>query len=161
MNQTYLLIGGNIGDRLKNLQSALEHLAQTGNIARRSSVYETAAWGNTDQPAFLNQVIELHTSLPPSDLLQSILKIERQMGRERKEKYDPRTIDIDILLYNDEVLKTDELTIPHPRMHLRRFVLAPLSELAASVLHPVFKKSIDELLLECPDTLTVNKYSIS
>jgi 2-amino-4-hydroxy-6-hydroxymethyldihydropteridine diphosphokinase len=158
MNQTYLLIGGNVGNRHQNLQKASELIAsQAGKLVQRSAIYETEAWGKEDQPAFLNQVLLVETDKAPQALLQIILDIEQQMGRTRMEKYGPRTIDIDILLFNDVSLDTGELVIPHPQMHLRRFVLAPLAEIAAQLIHPVLKKSIDELLLECPDKLAVNK----
>jgi 2-amino-4-hydroxy-6-hydroxymethyldihydropteridine diphosphokinase len=158
MNRTYLLIGGNVGDRHGNLQQAAQLIeAQAGKIVKRSAVYETAAWGKEDQPAFLNQVLQVETELEPTALLQSILNAEQQMGRIRQEKYGPRTIDIDILLYNDLSMNTAELVIPHPQLPLRRFALMPLAEIAASRLHPILKKSIDELLLECPDKLSVKK----
>jgi 2-amino-4-hydroxy-6-hydroxymethyldihydropteridine diphosphokinase len=158
MNRTYLLIGGNVGDRHKNLEQAAQLIeAQAGKVVERSSVYETAAWGKEDQPPFLNQVLHVETELGPQALLQTILKAELEMGRERREKYGPRTIDIDILLYNDDSVDTKELVIPHPQLHLRRFALMPLAEIAPGKIHPLFKKSIDELLLECPDKLSVKK----
>jgi 2-amino-4-hydroxy-6-hydroxymethyldihydropteridine diphosphokinase len=158
MNRTYLLIGGNVGDRHGNLEQASK-LVEThaGKIVKRSSIYETAAWGKEDQPAFLNQVLHVETGLEPAALLQAVLKAEEEMGRTRQEKYGPRTIDIDILLYDDIILETNELTVPHPQLHLRRFALMPLAEIAASKIHPALKKSIDELLLECPDKLSVKK----
>ncbi|MGB8194907.1 MAG: 2-amino-4-hydroxy-6-hydroxymethyldihydropteridine diphosphokinase [Chitinophagaceae bacterium] len=158
MNRTYLLIGGNVGNRRENLDKAAQLIEeQTGKIVNRSSFYETEAWGKSDQPSFFNQVLEVNTSLDPRALLKTVLQIERDMGRARVEKYGPRTIDIDILLFNDLVLETEGLEIPHPHLHLRRFVLTPLAEIAAALIHPVLKKSIDELLLECPDKLTVKK----
>jgi len=158
MNRTYLLIGGNVGNRLQNLEKAVSLIGlKAGQVRKTSAIYETEAWGKSDQPAFLNQVVAINTSLAPQDLLQTILQIEKEMGRERLEKYGPRTIDIDILLYDDVVLDTRVLAIPHPQLHLRRFALTPLAEIAASALHPVLKKSIDELLLECPDKLAVKK----
>lgn len=158
MNKAYLLIGGNVGDRHKNLEQAAQLIdGQAGKVVERSSVYETAAWGREDQPPFLNQVLHVETEFTPQALLQSILKAELEMGRVRMEKYGPRTIDIDILLYNDDSVETEDLIIPHPQMHLRRFALMPLAEIAASKIHPLLKKSIDELLLECPDELSVKK----
>lgn len=158
MNRTYLLIGGNVGDRYKNLAKAARLVAEkAGAITRQSAVYETEAWGMRDQPAFLNQVLEVDTRLEPEALLDTLLQVEQDMGRRRREKYGPRTIDIDILLFNDLAMETDRLTVPHPQLHLRRFVLAPLAEIAASVIHPRLRKSIDELLLECPDKLSVKK----
>lgn len=158
MNRTYLLIGGNVGNRHENLEKAAQLIdEQAGRIVNRSAVYETEAWGKSDQPAFLNQVLEVETGHQPQPLLHAILQIEQGMGRERKEKYGPRTIDIDILLYDDIELDTEELVIPHPQLHLRRFALSPLAEIAPGIIHPFLKKSIDELLLECPDKLAVKK----
>jgi 2-amino-4-hydroxy-6-hydroxymethyldihydropteridine diphosphokinase len=158
MNQTYLLIGGNVGDRFKNLEKAAQLIdEQAGKVVHRSGIYETAAWGKEDQPAFLNQVLQVETDKNPQALLQSILQIELLMGRARKEKYGPRIIDIDILLYNDLQLNTNELVIPHPQLQLRRFALTPLAEISPGLIHPGLKKSVDELLLECPDKLAVNK----
>lgn len=158
MNRTYLLIGGNVGDRHKNLEQAMQLIeGQAGKVVHKSAVYETEAWGKEDQPPFLNQVLEVETRLQPQELLKAILQAEQDMGRMRKEKYGPRTIDIDILLYNDLSLETTQLVIPHPQMHLRRFALMPLAEIAPEQIHPVLKKSIDELLLECPDKLSVKK----
>ncbi len=158
MNRTYLLIGGNVGNRLENMEKAAELIgAKAGEIGKRSAMYETEAWGKSDQPAFLNQVLRVQTDLEPQALLDTILGIEQEMGRMRQEKYGPRTIDIDILLYNDMVLESDKLSLPHPQLHMRRFALTPLAEIAASVIHPTLKKSIDELLLECPDKLAVKK----
>ena len=158
MNKAYLLTGGNLGDREETLASAILLISQyCGKIAAQSSLYETAAWGNTDQPFFLNQALEVITSLTPGQLLRQVLKIETQMGRVRKEKYGPRIIDIDILLYDRQILNSPSLTIPHREIQNRRFVLAPLAEIAGNIIHPVLNKSIDELLAICPDTLQVAK----
>ena len=159
MNTAYLLVGGNIGEREQNLARARQWIeADCGAIIRASSIYETAAWGNTAQAAFLNQVLEIHTPLNAKQLIRHVLKVEKKMGRIREEKYGPRLIDIDILLFNDEIHKTDFLTIPHPKMQNRRFVLEPLAEIAPGVTHPVLKKTITELLNDCPDPLAVKKY---
>jgi 2-amino-4-hydroxy-6-hydroxymethyldihydropteridine diphosphokinase len=120
-------------------------------------LYETAAWGNTNQPAFYNQAIMLITPLSPETLLELLLAIELEMGRAREEKYGPRTIDLDILMIDDKVLDTPKLTIPHPHLHSRRFALLPLAEIAPSLHHPILDKTIHELLLNCPDTLDVQK----
>jgi 2-amino-4-hydroxy-6-hydroxymethyldihydropteridine diphosphokinase len=158
MNTSFLLIGGNVDDREKNLLLAAELIRKhAGKVDAQSSVYETAAWGKTDQPDFLNQVLKITTDLLPGDLMKEILKIEKLMGRERSEKYAPRLIDIDILFFNDEIVKTSLVTIPHPQIQNRRFVLVPLNELAPALIHPVFKKTISQLLVECPDKLDVNK----
>ncbi len=158
MNKAYLLIGGNIGDRNKNLNEAIDFIArECGSVTKSSSIYETAAWGKTDQPDFLNQCLLIQTSLTAPDLMKQILRIEEKMGRKRKEKNDPRIIDIDILFFNAEVLQTDFLTLPHPQLQNRRFVLVPLTEIAPMLVHPVLKKTITTLLKECPDKLEVKK----
>jgi 2-amino-4-hydroxy-6-hydroxymethyldihydropteridine diphosphokinase len=158
MNTAYLLIGGNLGDRAAYLALAVQHIsALCGRVTVTSSVYETAAWGNTNQPAFYNQAICVETILEAETLLERLLAIELEMGRVREEKYGPRTIDLDILMINDFVVSTPTLTIPHPQMHNRRFALLPLNEIAPALLHPVLDKTIHELLLNCPDTLDVQK----
>jgi len=157
LNTAYLLIGGNLGNRFQNLTRAIEAIHRYGHIAAISAVYETAAWGVEDQPAFLNQVIELHTDLAPQPLMTQLLAIEHTLGRVRDQKFGPRLIDIDILLLNNEVINTASLTVPHPALHLRRFALTPLAELAGNKLHPVFNKTITQLLEACTDKLDVKK----
>ncbi len=158
MNKAYLLTGGNLGNRLAFLSQAKELLTEyCGTITAASSFYETAAWGNTNQAAFLNQALEITTTLNARQLIRKILKIEKRLGRIRKEKYGPRNIDIDILLYNDEVHEMPFLKVPHPEMQNRRFALLPLSEIAPGIIHPVLKKSIRELLNDCSDTLQVKR----
>ena len=160
MTTAYLLIGGNLGNRLLNLQKAIEAIEEIcGDIIAMSSIYETAAWGNIDQPSFLNQVLVLNTDMQPEELMNHLLIIEEKLGRIRQEKMGPRTIDIDILLIDDVIIQTAALTIPHPSIHLRKFALMPLAEVAASKIHPVIKKTIAELLTDCPDTLAVTKIS--
>lgn len=159
-NKAYLLTGGNLDDRERNLNKAMELIAeQCGRITASSSLYETAAWGKEDQPPFLNQALELRTELSARQLIRRVLKIEKQMGRVREEKYGPRLIDIDILFFNDEVHNYTLLKLPHPEIQNRRFALLPLAEIAPALLHPVFKKTISELLADCPDQLEVKKYS--
>lgn len=161
MNHAYLLTGGNLGERAENLQKANRLIAvQSGRIIKTSGVFETAAWGKTSQPDYLNQALLIETSLNASTLLHSLLAIEKQLGRLRQEKYGARIIDIDILFFNDAIVKTPDLVIPHPHLHNRRFVLVPLAEIAAGYLHPVLKKTIETLLSECPDSLNVKKYSL-
>jgi 2-amino-4-hydroxy-6-hydroxymethyldihydropteridine diphosphokinase len=158
MNTAYLLIGGNLGDRAAYLEQAVKEIeALCGSITRISSIYETAAWGNTKQPPFYNQAIQLTTPLPPETLLEQLLAIEIEMGRVRTQKYGPRTIDLDILMIDDNVIDTLALTIPHPELHNRRFALLPLAEIAPSLFHPILDKSVSELLVNCPDTLDVQK----
>jgi 2-amino-4-hydroxy-6-hydroxymethyldihydropteridine diphosphokinase len=158
MNKAYLLTGGNMGNRKKTLTLAQKLIAKDcGKITVASSLYETAAWGKEDQPAFLNQALEIETALSPLELLNTVLLIEKKLGRIREEKYGPRTIDIDILLFNNEIHNYPQLKVPHPEMQNRRFALAPLAEIASDVVHPVFKKTIKDLLVICPDKLEVKK----
>ena len=160
MNVAFLLIGGNMGNREENLQTAKSLIEQyCGEVMKSSLLYLTAAWGKTDQPAFLNQALQIETSLTAKELMRQILAIEKMMGRERNEKYGPRVIDIDILLFNDEQHDLPFLKIPHPEMQNRRFALIPLAEIAGTVLHPVFKKSVSKLMEETPDKLEVKKYA--
>ena len=158
MNKAYLLIGGNLGNREENLSKAVDLInEQCGNITKTSSLYETAAWGVTEQPSFLNQALEISTSLNAKQLMRKALAIEKTMGRVRKEKFGPRIIDIDILFYENEVHDLSFLKIPHPELQNRRFALIPLAEVASTLRHPVLKQSISELLAKCPDELNVNK----
>ena len=158
MNRAYLLIGGNMGDRFENLDKTRELISGScGSIILSSSVFETAAWGKTDQPDFLNQALLLETSLSAVDLLRSLLAIEQKMGRFRGEKYGPRIIDIDMIFFNDDIVDLPDLKIPHPQMQNRRFVLTPLAEIAPNLVHPVLGRSMTQLLSECPDQLAVNK----
>jgi 2-amino-4-hydroxy-6-hydroxymethyldihydropteridine diphosphokinase len=161
MKTVYLAIGTNIGDRESNLAKAVamveEHI---GPVKHASSVYETEPWGFHSENYFLNMVIEVEASLRPSGLLGRILMIESFLGRLREGKeYKSRIIDIDILLYDKRIIKTKVLVIPHPRMHERRFVLIPLSEITEDLIHPVLCKSIRELLDECPDKSKVKPYN--
>lgn len=142
MATAYLSLGSNLGDRLAMLAEAVRRLGtQAVRVTGVSSVYETAPWGKTDQPAFLNLVVELETDLDPHSLLRHILAVEQSLGRVRLERWGPRTVDIDILLYDDEQIATPDLEIPHPRMADRAFVLVPLLEIAP---HLPFRKLSDE-----------------
>jgi 2-amino-4-hydroxy-6-hydroxymethyldihydropteridine diphosphokinase len=159
MNNVYLLIGGNVGNRRQNLQQAIIALNRScGTIVQQSAIYETAAWGKTDQQAFLNQALLLETSFTPPALLEHILEAETSLGRVRQERYGPRIIDIDILFFNNDIVRQPALTIPHPQVQNRRFALEPLHEIAPHLVHPVFNKTIHQLLLECPDTLEVKRW---
>jgi 2-amino-4-hydroxy-6-hydroxymethyldihydropteridine diphosphokinase len=156
--QVFLLLGSNLGDRPQVLAAAREAIGEkAGSIVTQSAIYETAPWGITDQPAFLNQVIEISTSLLPEDLLRIILNIEHDLGRVRYERWGARVIDIDILYFGQTVMDSARLTLPHPRIQDRRFVLAPLAEIAPRFLHPLLQKTSSKLLEECPDTSAVSK----
>ena len=158
MNRTYLLIGGNLGDRMKNMEKARKLIAdKIGKFLAISPLYETDAWGKTDQPPFLNQVLLLKTSLSPEQVLENILLIEQEMGRQRNEKFGPRIIDVDILFFNNAIINKPGLIIPHPQLQLRRFALEPLQAIASNYVHPVLHKTIAQLLKECPDPLAVKK----
>jgi 2-amino-4-hydroxy-6-hydroxymethyldihydropteridine diphosphokinase len=158
MNKAYLLTGGNVGDRHLNMQQARTNIELIcGQLLQVSSIYETAPWGKTDQADFLNQVLLVETKLSPQDLLKAIFFIEEKGGRIRTVKNAPRTIDIDILFYNHLVLEEPGLSIPHPRIKDRRFVLEPLNEISPGLLHPILKKTMHQLLLECTDELAVKK----
>ena len=159
MNEAFLLLGGNVGDREENLRSARQEIEHScGKIVKSSSLYETAAWGKEDQQSFLNQVIQIRTAFSAALLLKSVLEIELSAGRRREVKYGPRTIDIDILFFNNEVIDSHGLKVPHPQMPYRRFVLEPLSELVPDMVHPVLHKTVSRLLAECTDPLEVNKF---
>ena len=154
MNKAYLLIGGNMGDRLANLENAKKAiLKDIGNIENTSSVYETAAWGKEDQTAFLNQALLIETNLKAEDVMNTLLQIEKNMGRIRQEHLGPRTIDLDIIFFNDQIINSENLTIPHPQMQKRNFVLTPLHEIAPDFIHPIFNRSIAQLLMDCEDSL--------
>ena len=158
-NGIYLLLGSNLGDRAANLLYAHEALEQEPvKVTAQSELYETAAWGVESQPSFLNQVVEVSTELEPTALLNCLLKIEQQMGRKRKAKWGERLIDIDILYYADRIIEGTALTVPHPHIQERRFTLVPLCELVPLLVHPVLKKTQQELLDSCPDPLGVQLY---
>lgn len=158
VHKAFILLGSNQGQRKRFLQKATLLIAeQCGSIVKTSSVYETAAWGNTKQSPFLNQVIIVQTTLSPDALMQQLLKIETALGRIRTMKYGPRTIDLDILFYDELIYHSTVVTLPHPAIQDRKFVLIPLAELLSGKIHPVYKKSIAVLLRECADTLDVKK----
>jgi 2-amino-4-hydroxy-6-hydroxymethyldihydropteridine diphosphokinase len=148
----FLLLGSNLGDRLQILKSA-EILVEEriGKIRSASSVYETAPWGVLDQPAFLNQILIVTTGLMPEKVLRIVLEIEHELGRIRYERWGARVIDIDMLYYQDIVMDTARLTLPHPRLQERRFTLVPLNEIAPDFIHPLLLKTTSQLLAECSD----------
>ena len=149
-----------MGDRLSNLNKGAKLIeTQIGSILKRSAVYETAAWGKTDQPNFLNQALHVKSTLLPIELLESCLTIEKKMGRIRDEKWAERTIDIDIIYFDNKIIDSEELKIPHPRLAERRFVLMPLVEISPEFVHPVLRKTNQELLAICPDKLAVDVFA--
>ena len=153
----YLSLGSNIGDREVHLREAIRRLESAGKLRFVSSIYETEPVEFTEQPQFLNCAVALETSSTSELLMLQLLTIEKAMGRQRIQKKGPRTIDLDILLFGGEVVDTPGLTIPHPAMQYRRFVLEPLAEIAPDALHPVLKKSVRELLKEVPPGQEVHK----
>jgi len=142
----YLALGSNLGDRLANLEAAQAALLPSVRPQSASPVYETPPWGYLDQPAFLNQVIEAGTDLNPEDLLDFLKRLEVDLGRQPGARYGPRLIDLDILFYDDLILKSPRLTIPHPHLHKRAFMLVPLADLAPGLYHPVLGETIEDLL---------------
>lgn len=157
MTMLYLLIGGNLGDKKKIFEEARELLGERiGKISALSSVYETEPWGFQSDDVFWNQVLKIKTELSPEEILGKTQEIEQDLGRIRKEyRYESRMIDIDILFYGDQIIKQEDLIIPHPRIQERKFTLVPLCEIAPELVHPVLKKSIGQLLEECTDQLKV------
>jgi len=161
---TYLSLGSNVGNREANLRDAISRLAALGSVTKTSPVYETEPVEFTAQPWFLNCAVELDTKLSAQDLMRELLNIERALGRDRGGRdreqstpKGPRTIDIDILLYGDTIINEPGLTIPHPAMHQRRFVLAPLADIAPDAIHPILERSIGELLDELPQDASVKR----
>lgn len=163
MAKIYLLLGGNLGDRIAYLKKAGKKITDSiGDLLCNSSVYETQPWGFSHETPFLNWLVVAGTALEPAEAMKTILDIERQLGRVREGvELKARTIDIDILFYDDRIIVEKDLVIPHPRLHKRRFALEPLAEVERGLVHPVFKKTIDRLLNECTDNLNVRKLDIS
>jgi 2-amino-4-hydroxy-6-hydroxymethyldihydropteridine diphosphokinase len=155
----YLALGSNIGDRLQNLRSAIDNLNQKAiRVRRTSSIYETEPVDYLDQPWFLNGVVEAGTRLQPLQLLQRLRSVEHEMGSEKLVPKGPRLLDLDILLYRQQTIDIPQLQIPHPRMHLRRFVLVPLVEIAPDLHHPNWAGTATQLLAACPDTSQVRAF---
>lgn len=157
MIKLYILLGGNLGDKQKVFSEAKARLKELiGQITAQSAIYETEPWGFESEDIFWNQVLEISTALSPEKALEQTQQIERELGRIRKaNQYDSRIIDIDILFYGDQIIKTENLIVPHPRIQERKFALVPLCEIAPELFHPIFQKSIRQLLDECQDSLSV------
>lgn len=154
MSNVYLSLGSNLGDRKRNLENAVGEIGRCcGEITACSSFYATAPWGFLSSNEFINIAVAIRTSLEPEILLDTLQNIERNAGRQTKSQngYEDRPLDIDILFYDDKILQTERLTIPHPHLHHRLFVLIPLAEIAPSLTHPVLQKTVFDLLPKCPD----------
>ncbi len=157
-NGVYLLLGSNLGNWEENLLGARNSIENIGSIITASSIYQTQAWGNTGQPDFLNQVLQITFEESPQKLLMKTLSIENAMGRIRTEKWSPRIIDIDILFFGQTILNEKNLIIPHPGISIRRFTLLPLAEIAPEFIHPLLNKNCTRLLSECADESSVYLY---
>lgn len=158
MINVFLLLGSNLGDRKGYLVKAINLIdTELGIVSQKSSIYETEAWGKTDEPNYLNQVVQVNAELSARQVLEKVLQIETKMGRVREEKWGSRIIDIDILFYGQDIINESGLIVPHPELHNRRFTLEPLSEIAPDLQHPIFKKSIFQLKIELKDNLIVKK----
>jgi 2-amino-4-hydroxy-6-hydroxymethyldihydropteridine diphosphokinase len=162
MNKVYLSLGSNLGDRQANLSFALQQIkACVGTITAQSALYASAPWGFESENQFLNMALAINTKLEPLALLAQLQKIEKDAGRKAKKSkcYEDRLLDIDLLLFNNLILCTDLLEIPHPRLHLRNFVLLPLAEIAPNLVHPILHRTIRALLNSCPDTSSLHPFS--
>jgi len=153
----YLSLGSNVGDRDRNLRKAIRALAGAGQVKAVSSFYETEPVDFVDQAWFLNCAVAMESVMSPERMMAELLRVERKMGRERIHRKGPRTLDIDILMFGERIVDSPDLKIPHPAMHRRRFVLAPLAEIAPEARHPVMKKTVRELLAELPERQAVRK----
>lgn len=161
MGSVFLLLGSNLGDRLVNLLEARQRISrQLGKIVTASEIYQTAAWGDENQPDFYNQALEIEPLRGAHETLLLLLEIEKKMGRVRNERWGSRIIDIDILLWGNDRIELPDLIIPHPHLQERKFVLVPLAEIAPQTLHPILRKNIEQLLIECTDTLSVSRVDL-
>ena len=142
----YIGLGSNLGDRKNFLDSAVAELEKISIVSNKSKIYETPPWGDTEQPSFLNSCVEIKSDLPAAELLSQLKNIEDQLGRTHIRKWGPRVIDLDLLFYGSETMTTEKLTVPHPELHKRAFVLKPLADIAGKFIHPVLKLSITQLL---------------
>jgi len=157
MNSVFISIGSNLGDKIGNCKIAIEEIAAFAKIVKVSSCYETEPLGYEDQPNFINCAAEIRTDLSPHELLTRLNQVENKLGRVREEKWGPRTIDLDIIFYGKQVVKDDNLVIPHPRAHLRGFVLEPICEIAPEFIHPVLSLPVSKILDDLDKTKKVKK----
>ncbi|MGB2697203.1 MAG: 2-amino-4-hydroxy-6-hydroxymethyldihydropteridine diphosphokinase [Candidatus Zixiibacteriota bacterium] len=160
MSIAYIGLGSNLNHKMESLDKAVDLIEHNSKVKvlKRSSVYQTEPVGIKDQPFFLNMVLEVETEISPFELLFLLQDIERKMGRKREKKWGPRNIDLDLLLYEDQVINSAELTLPHPQMHLRKFVLVPLAEITEDRIHPLNKKTISELLKDLKEDSKVELF---
>ncbi len=159
MNTALLHLGSNEGNRQEMIKKAIALIEKNiGNVVNKSMLYETEAWGKKDQPDFINQAIEVKTKLDALQTLNKCIELQSQLGGVKKEKWGPRSIDIDLLFLNDKVIKNDKITLPHPEIQNRNFVLIPLMEIAGEFVHPVLNKTIEELFDECTDECEVSVF---
>jgi len=160
MTKAFIGLGSNLGDRVVNIRKAIELLGgfKDVEVLRRASLYETEPVGIEDQPPFINTVVEIEVQLEPYELLKLCKRIEAQLGRRHEERWGPREIDLDILFFGDVIFNFDDLKLPHPMLHKRRFVLVPLCELDGSLVHPILKKAVKELLAQLTDEKIVKRY---
>ena len=163
MQTVYLGLGSNKGERISYIEKAIEEISglPETKIFVRSGIYETEPWGNIEQEDYLNSVIGIQTQLNAEDLLKELKSIEKHIGRKENKKWSEREIDIDLLFYGDEIIDKDHMKVPHGQIENRRFVLVPMNEIAPGFMHPVFKKSISQLLEDTTDKLKVFKYKFS
>ncbi len=162
MSSIYISLGSNQGDRIRHLEDALQILQERDiRVVRKSPYYLSKAWGNQDQPDFINQVVEVATEYDASVLLSCLLATEREMGRVRTGKWQPRSIDLDLLFYHDEIFETPGIQVPHPRVQDRNFILTPMMDLKPDLVHPVLGKTIQELYLDCEDQLEVLMFELN
>jgi len=160
MNEAYLCLGGNLGNCIETFAKAIKLLErQAIRVSKYSSIYISGAWGMEKAPDFYNQVIAVKTSHTAQQLMRILLEAEKKLGREREKSnaYQSRPIDMDILFFNQDLIQSPELEVPHPRLHLRRFALEPINEIAPHLIHPGFTKTISQLLAECPDKSNLKK----
>lgn len=159
-NEIYLSLGANLGDKLKNLNDAIASLKKHLEVTSISKIFKTEPWGNLDQPSFYNMCIKANCILSPQELLKTIKDIELELGRTKTEHWGPRLIDIDILFFNDLILKEEDLVIPHPFLHERSFVLVPLNEIASDFIHPILKNSVSKVSKELKDTSKIEAINV-